>query len=203
MSKPHDPPDLRELVGDDVPQDELERLGRVHELLLRAGPPPELPGELAEPPEPDATIAFLPRRHWRPLAVLAAALALAAFGAGWLAASAGDSDGTAFPAIDFNVPMYGTEAAPNAVASIAVGEIDEAGNWPMAMTVRGLPALPQGRHYELWLTKNGKPVASCGTFNADDDTVTYLNAPYRLRQYDGWVVTRSGDERLLLRTTEI
>ena len=203
MSKPHDPPELRELVGDDLPQAELERLGRVHELLVRAGPPPELPSELAKPPEPDATIAFLPRRHWRPLALLAAALALAAFGAGWLASSAGDSAETTFPAIDFNVPMYGTEAAPNAVASIAVGEIDDAGNWPMAMTVRGLPALPAGQHYELWLTKKGELVASCGTFNTDDDTVTYLNAPYKLRQYDGWVVTRSGDERLLLRTTAI
>jgi hypothetical protein len=197
------PPDLRDLVGDDVPAEELERLGRVHELLLRAGPPPELPGELADPPEPDATIAFLPRRHWRTLAALAAALALAAFGAGWLAASANDSGGEAFPAIDFRVPMQGTMAAPNAVASIAVGERDEAGNWPMAMTVRGLPQLPEGQEYELWLTKGGKLAESCGRFNTDEDTVTYLNAPYRLREYDGWVVTRAGDERLLLRTTEI
>jgi Anti-sigma-K factor rskA len=197
------PPDLRELLGDDVPRDELQRLARVHELLVRAGPPPELPGELAEAPEPETTVALLPRRHWRPLAALAAALALAAFGAGWLAASSGDSDQRAFPAIDFRVPMQGTPAAPNAVASIAVGERDEAGNWPMAMTVRGLPTLPEGQHYELWLTRKGRLVASCGTFRTDDDTVTYLNAPYRLRQYDGWVVTRAGDERLLLRTTEI
>ena len=85
------PPDLRDLVGEDVPAAELERLARVHELLVHAGPPPELPGELAEPPEPDSTVALLPKRHWRPLAALAAALALAAFGAGWLAASARDS----------------------------------------------------------------------------------------------------------------
>ena len=115
------PPDLRELVGDDVPADELERLGRVHELLMRAGPPPELPGELAEAPEPGGTVALLPKRHWRPLAALAAALALAAFGVGWLAASAGDSGGESFPPIDFRVPMAGTPAAPHAVASIAVG----------------------------------------------------------------------------------
>jgi Anti-sigma-K factor rskA len=193
-------PDLRELIGDDVPAEELERLGRVHELIVRAGPLPELPGDLAEPPEPDATIALLPKRHWRPIAALAAALALAAFGVGWLAASVGDSDGEAFPAIEFRVPMQGTDAAPNAVASIAVAELDDAGNWPMAMTVRGLP---EDQEYELWLTRDGKLVASCGRFRTDDDTVTYLNAPYRLRQYDGWVVTRSGDERLLLRTTEI
>jgi Anti-sigma-K factor rskA len=193
-------PDLRELIGDDVPAAELERLGRVHELLFHAGPLPELPDDLAEPPEPDATIALLPKRHWRPIAALAAALALAAFGVGWLAASVGDSDGEAFPAIDFRVPMQGTDAAPNAVASIAVAERDDAGNWPMAMTVRGLP---EDQEYELWLTRDGKLAASCGRFRTEDDTVTYLNAPYRLRQYDGWVVTRSGDERLLLRTTEI
>jgi Anti-sigma-K factor rskA len=200
----HEPPDLRELLGDDVPEEELERLGRVQELLLRAGPPPELPGDLTEPPpEPEATIALLPRRHWRPLAVLAAALALAVFGAGWLAASARDSGGDAFPAVDFRVPMQGTQAAPNAVASIAVAERDEAGNWPIAMTVRGLPELPDGQEYELWLTKKGKLAAQCGTFRTDASTVAYLNAPYRLRQYDGWVVTRAGDKRFLLRTTKV
>lgn len=197
------PPDLRDLVGDDLPPEELERLGRVHELLVRAGPPPELPGELAEPPEPETTVALLPKRHWRPLAALAAALTLAAFGAGWLAASARDSGGETFPAIDFRVPMQGTPAAPNAVASIAVAERDEAGNWPIAMTVRGLPELRDGQEYELWLTKKGKLAALCGTFVTDANTVTYLNAPYRLRRYDGWVVTRAGDERFLLRTTKV
>ncbi len=138
-----------------MPPAELARLGRVHELLVRAGPPPELPGELAEPPEPETTVALLPKRHWRPLAALAAALALAAFGVGWLAASAQDSGSEAFP-IDFRVPMQGTPAAPSAVASLAVGERDEAGNWPMAMTVRGLPELPDGQYYELWLTRGGQ-----------------------------------------------
>jgi hypothetical protein len=194
------PPDLRELVGDDVSPDELERLGRVHELLVRAGPPPELPGELAAAPEPEATVAMLPKRHWRPLAALAAALALAAFGVGWLAASAGDSGGESFPPIDFRVPMAGTPAAPNAVASIAVAERDEAGNWPLAMTIRNLPP---NASYELWLTKKGKLAALCGPFRTEGDSVAYLNAPYRLRQYDGWVVTRAGEKRFLLKTTKV
>jgi hypothetical protein len=194
------PPDLRELVGDDVSPDELERLGRVHELLVRAGPPPELPGELAAAPEPEATVAMLPKRHWRPLAALAAALALAAFGVGWLAASAGDSGGESFPSIDFRVPMAGTPAAPNAVASIAVAERDEAGNWPLAMTIRNLPP---NASYELWLTKKGKLAALCGPFRTEGDSVAYLNAPYRLRQYDGWVVTRAGEKRFLLKTTKV
>jgi hypothetical protein len=194
------PPDLRELVGEDVSPDELERLVRVHELLVRAGPPPELPGELAAAPEPEATVAMLPKRHWRPLAALAAALALAAFGVGWLAASAGDSGGESFPSIDFRVPMAGTPAAPNAVASIAVAERDEAGNWPLAMTIRNLPP---NASYELWLTKKGKLAALCGPFRTEGDSVAYLNAPYRLRQYDGWVVTRAGEKRFLLKTTKV
>jgi hypothetical protein len=195
------PPDLRDIVGDDVPPDELERLGRVHELLVRAGPPPDLPSELAHAPEPAGTVALLPRRHWRPLAALAAALALAAFGAGWLASSARDSgDAESFPKIEFRVPMAGTPTAPSAVASIAVGERDEAGNWPLAMTIRGLRA---GEDYELWLTKKGKLAALCGPFRTSGDSVAYLNAPYKLRQYDGWVVTRKGEKQFLLKTTKV
>jgi hypothetical protein len=196
------PPDLRDLVGGDVPPDELERLGRVHDLLVQAGPPPELPTELAEPPEATGSVSVLPRRRWRTIAALAAALALAAFGVGWLAAAATDSGGESLPQVEFRVPMQGTEAAPHAVASIAVLELDEAGNWPMAMTVRGLPRLPAGKRYELWLTKDGKLIESCGTFHVAGDTVVYLNAPFRLRG-KGWAVTREDSKQLLLRTSTI
>ena len=76
MKRP--PPDLRQLLGEDVPADELERLGKVHDLLLRAGPPPELPTELAEPPAQGATASLLPKHRWRAVAALAAAFVLAA-----------------------------------------------------------------------------------------------------------------------------
>jgi hypothetical protein len=196
------PPDLRELVGDDVPPEELERLGKVHELLVRAGPPPELPTELAEAPEQGGAVSVLPKHRWRTIAALAAALALAAFGVGWLAAAASDSGGESLPKVEFRVPMQGTAAAPRAVASIAVLELDEAGNWPMAMTVRGLPRLPQNGRYELWLTKDGKLIESCGTFHVEGDTVVYLNAPFKLRG-KGWAVTREDSKQLLLRTSTI
>jgi Anti-sigma-K factor rskA len=195
------PPDLRELVGDDVPAEELQRLSKVHDLLVRAGPPPELPAALAEAPE-QGTVSLLPKHRWRTIAALAAALALAAFGVGWLVAAAGDSRGESLPKVEFRVPMQGTAAAPNAVASIAVLELDEAGNWPMAMTVRGLPRLPANQRYELWLTKDGKLIQSCGTFHAGGDTVVYLNAPFKLRG-KGWAVTREGGKQLLLRTSRI
>jgi hypothetical protein len=40
-------PDFHELVGNDLDPAERERLERVHEMLIAAGPPPELPQELA------------------------------------------------------------------------------------------------------------------------------------------------------------
>jgi hypothetical protein len=197
-----EPPDLRELIGDDVPPDELERLGRVDRLLRQAGPPPDLPGELAAPPRTGA-LAYFPVRSWRTVAALAAALALAAFGVGWLAGANQDSESSAFGPVDFTVPMHGTRAAPNGVASLTVFERDESGNWPMSMSVRGLPTLPEGEVYEVWLTRDGRLADSCGTFVAEGTAVVPLNVPYRLRQYDGWVVTREGEQEILLRTTEI
>jgi hypothetical protein len=40
------PPNFDELIGPDLPPGDRERLRRVHELLVAAGPPPEMP----EPP---------------------------------------------------------------------------------------------------------------------------------------------------------
>jgi hypothetical protein len=69
---------------------------------------------------------------------------------------------------------------------------DEAGNWPPKLVVHGLKPLPKGQYYEMFLTNGHKPSASCGTFRVTStggDTVR-LNAPYNLRRFDGWVVTR-------------
>ena len=41
--------DLRDLIGDDVDPEELNRLQRVHTLLEQAGPPPSLSPSLARP----------------------------------------------------------------------------------------------------------------------------------------------------------
>ena len=67
--------------------DEEVRLHRVHELLVRAGPPPDLPPALATPPlqTSDATILqfpLLPRRRFAFAAVAAATLALIVFAGG-------------------------------------------------------------------------------------------------------------------------
>ena len=57
-----DRPDFRELVGD-LPDEERARLERVHDLLIAAGPPPELPPALVEPDlDPrEENVEFLPR----------------------------------------------------------------------------------------------------------------------------------------------
>jgi hypothetical protein len=197
-------PPFDDLVGDDVTGTERERLQRVHDLLVAAGPPPELPETLATPlgSVRDDLVEPLPRRRLAATLVLAAALALAAFGAGVLVGDRA-ADGDAF-AVDFVVAMRGTEAAPAARASLEVGEQDEAGNWPMRMRVRGLPELRGGGRYEVFLTRKGELADSCGTFWVDgEESVVPLNAPYRLRRYDGWVVVREGTERVVLRTSEV
>ena len=180
-------PDFDELVGGPLAPGERERLRRAHEALLVAGPPPELPASLARPraARDRARSLLLP---------LAAALALAvAFAGGWFASGVAEQDP------EFTLEMLGTPGAPAAVADLQVYPIDSAGNWPMEMTISGLA---DGR-YELVLTRDGKPVVSCGLFLVHGRTVTHLNAPYRLRQYDGWAVTRPGSARILLRTDEI
>jgi hypothetical protein len=201
-------PNFDELVGADEPAEERERLRRAHEALLAAGPPPELPPSLAKPPgaQPPPRArrqprAF-PRRRLAASLVLAAALALAAFGAGYLAGNQG-GDEEAFET-DFVQRMEGTAAAPNALASIVVGKKDDDGNWPMVMTVLRLEPLPRGKRYELVLTKAGKPAVSCGTFTIDDEqTVVYLNAPYRLNAYDGWAITREDSDEILVRSERV
>jgi len=61
----------------------------------------------------------------------------------------------------------------------------------MRFTVQGLPKLPRGGYYELWLTRHGRLAAGCGTFNVQGGRTTVsLNAPYKLKGFDGWVVTR-------------
>ncbi len=189
------PPNFDELVGDLSPA-ERERLLRVHALLVAAGPPPELPPHLVVPPdEPRATVVPIPRRYrWAALSA-AAVLLVALFGVGYAIGHA------SAPEEAFTVPMAG---ASGASAELVVFARDAAGNWPMKLTVRGLPALERGSRYELWLTKSGKLVEQCGAFaTADVETEVPLNAPYVLRDYDGWVVVVNGSTAAVLRTDVI
>jgi hypothetical protein len=182
-------PDFDDLVGRDIDEGERARLERVHDLLVAAGPPPE---SAVAPP-----VQLRPRRRRAALLAIAAALAVASFAAG-----AAVVDQWGGRNVDFTETMTGTPAAAKANGSLAVFDIDAAGNWPMELTVRGLSPAANGRAFELWLTRDGKLEALCGSFltAADGSAVVPLNAPYRFDEYDGWVVVQKGSDTPLLTT---
>ena len=186
-------PDFDVLVGHDVPAEERERLHRAHELLIEAGPPPELSPELESVPWPDDALAPLfgrrRERRRRPV-LLAAALATAAV-LGFVLGQAATSSSTSIDARE-TVQLQGTPLARGAVGSLKLGKPDAAGNWPMVLQVKGLPQLSKGGYYDLYLTKSGMPLVSCGTINAKGDTVVRLTAAYNLENFDhnGWVIVR-------------
>jgi Anti-sigma-K factor rskA len=189
-------PSLDELIGAEETGAERQRLQHVHELILQAGPPPEISPELAAAPTLATTLGRK-RRAVKPRAMmlLAAALAVAiVFLAGYIVANKGG--GTASTTRNKPVEelaLKGTSAAPGAQAALQVWH-SRNGNWPMTLNVEGLPKLPAGSEYEVYLVRNGRPWGSCGTFRviSSRDTVTVtLNAPYSLRPGDSWVVTRA------------
>jgi hypothetical protein len=189
-------PDFDELVGTDLDALQRERLLRVHELLVEAGPPPELRlGEAAHSTvEP---VRLSSRRRRVAVLALAAALGVVVFAAGVLVGDWRSNPGT------FRVvTMTGTAYTTGVRATLTIFDADDAGNWPMELEVDGLAPASRGRPYELWLTKGGKLAALCGSFlaEADDTTVVPLNAPYRLKDFDGWVVVAEGSESPLLTT---
>ena len=185
-----------ELVGDIEDPAERERLRRIHELLLSVEAPPELAADHAAAPHV-APVALLPRRRRAALALIAAALAAALFGSGYLVG--GRSDDVEAVSV---IPMAGVNDGRGASASIELLPQDESGNWPLSVHLRGLqPSKDRTDYYELWLTKDGKLADSCGRFTVHPGLTTVtLSVPYGLRAYDGWVVTRRGSDRVLLRT---
>ena len=85
-------PDFFDLVGDEGTPEELAQLRRAHDMLLAAGPPPELSPRLAEAP---AALTAAGRSTWGrrkgTAFLLAGAVAAAAFGIGYLVADRGSS----------------------------------------------------------------------------------------------------------------
>ncbi|HEX9381141.1 MAG TPA: hypothetical protein VF891_06555 [Gaiellaceae bacterium] len=187
-------PDFEELVGKEVSAEERERLRAAHELLVQAGPPPELsPGMEAVPWPEEALPATWRRRRptqRRPL-VRAVALASAAL-VGFLIGHSTTSPTTSIEA-QRTVNLHGTKLDRDAIGSLELGKKDSNGNWPMLLRVTRLKQLPEGGYYDLYLTRHGKPIAKCGVFNVGRGvTVVRLSASYDLNHFDrnGWVVTR-------------
>ncbi len=186
---------LEDLIGapEDLSPEEHARLRGVHELLLEVPPPPEVPRRLRSAP---AVARPQSRRRRYVPALIAAALLAATFAGGYLAGRGGELETVR------TISMSGVGTGRDAVASIELLEADEAGNWPMDVHVSGLePNAGGGDWYELWLTTDGEPIASCGRFTVDaDETTVRLSVPYDLREYDGWIITRRGSDEALLST---
>ncbi|HET7571121.1 MAG TPA: hypothetical protein VFJ77_00465 [Gaiellaceae bacterium] len=188
-------PDFDELVGHEPQGAERDRLRQAHELLLAAGPPPELSPELEAGPTLAMTLGGRrPRQVRRRAALLLAATVavLVVFLGGYIVGnSGGGSGGESAVRI---IQLQGTGLAPNALASLSLLPEDTAGNWPMSLTVHGLPALDERQgYYAVYLVRNGKPWAPCGWFtvaNPSQGVTVTLNAPYQLQKGDSWVVTR-------------
>lgn len=87
--------------------------------------------------------------------------------------------------------LRGTSVAPHARARLEVWHA-RGGNWPLTLSVVGLPILPSRTYYEVDLVHGGK-WESCGTFRiagASDAVTLTLNAPRAIWKGDSWVVTR-------------
>jgi hypothetical protein len=176
------PPELRDLLGDDLPGEERARLERVHELLVAAGPPPELPSSLAEAPDrASRPPSRLPRRRLGAGLALAAAIALIAFFSGYAAGHQSSRKGFD---TDRSVVLG---SAGGIHAKVRFGERDANGNRPMLVDVQGLARARDGNYYALFMTKKGKPIVTCGTFNVHDKRRTTLRftVAYDLKGFDG------------------
>jgi hypothetical protein len=184
------PPEFDALVGTDLAPAERERLLRVHEQLVTAGPPPELPPNVEAGPTLAMTLSRPHRRVKRRALLLAATLVVLAlaFLGGYITGNHGGG-----LASGRTLALKGTPAAPAALASLRISPADAAGNWPMQLSAHGVPKLPAHGYYEVFLVRGGKPLAPCGSFvvgGTSGAVSVRLNAPYHLRPGDSWVVTR-------------
>jgi hypothetical protein len=179
-------PEFEELVDGVEDAEERARLRRVHDLLVATEPPPELSSTLLKPPPPRGHVLF-PRRRLSPRLVLIGAAVFGAFLIGLLAGSPGSNEG---PAAGIKIARtVQLEGAGDTDGAIGIGVRDARGNLPMVVTVWGLDHLSDGDYYTLALTKKGKPIVTCGTFNVSGNRTTVrMIAAYDLQRFDGWAV---------------
>jgi hypothetical protein len=188
-------PTLNELIGDEAAGAERQQLQHVHELLLEAGPPPELSSELEAGPTLGMTLGQRRRKvKRRAMLLLAAAIMVAlVFFGGY--ESRGSRSHAQTPVV--TQALEGTSLVPQAQGALQVWSSNDGQNWPMTLTVVGLPQLPPHNYYEVYLFRGGKILGSCGKFRVGSSGVAGgvtvpLTSPYSLQQGDAWVVTRPG-----------
>jgi len=188
------PPRFGDLVGNDLSPAERERLEHVHDMLVAAGPPPELPQELSEAPQPQGRLVDLARKRLRTGLLLAATLVIATFAFGYFLGARGEDSATSTLTPTKQVVLG---KAADRFAVVGIGERDSNGNWPMVVRVEGLEHLSKGDYYTLFMTREGKPVVQCGTFNVAEDGLTTISFPvaYDPARYDGLLLTRYSLEK--------
>jgi hypothetical protein len=187
-------PNLDELIGTEATGEERERLQHVHELLLEAGPPPELSDTLESGPTLALTLGKQKRgAKPRAMLLLAAALVVVIVFFGGYAVGDNRSGKSGNPPV-LAQALQGTSLAPQAQGTLEVWNSNDGHNWPMTLTVVGLPQLAPHSYYEVYLFRHGKLGGSCGLFrvgNSPQDPVRVtLTSPYQLEKGDSWVVTR-------------
>jgi hypothetical protein len=179
-------------VSEGLEPAERDRLRGVHNLLVEAGPPPELPASLATLPDgvtdAETTVVPLASKRRRRVGVgllLAAALTVVAFGGGFLV---GHGGGSSSPEAVRAVTMSGS----GATAALQVGAPDSGGNWPVSFTVSGLPAQKaKYAYYEIFVLRHGKPGYPCAGFRVNGaNTKVTFTVPYEVTQKTQWVVTK-------------
>ena len=187
-----EPPDLRDLVGRELPPGELDQLRRVDALLRSVPPPPhEVPTSLTQ------AVAEVPlagrRRPRRRRVTVALAFAALVIAASFFAL--GHWSGSRFVTA-YSVDLEPTASAPEARALVRVGERDEgSGNVELLVDVSGLPRLGEGEDYALWLERDGEWAATCGYFAVGEGTTTVrMTVSYQFRDFDAWVIS-GGDRR--------
>ena len=181
-----EPPNLHELLGDDLPEDEVERLRGVDALLRSVpGPPHEIPLSLTHAVEQVAIEpARIPRRRKALALAFAVLVAALAFGVGrW---SGGESFDAAWAA-----ELAATADAPGASAVVQVGERDEeSGNLELVLDVSGLRPLGPDEFYALWLVEDGEWGATCGYFSVGEgETTVRMTVSYEIREFEAWAIS--------------
>jgi hypothetical protein len=198
-----EPPDLPELVGGELPPEELDRLSRVDALLRSVPPPPhDVPATLTQAvAEVPLSGRRAPRRRRVAVALAFASLLIAAS-----FFALGHWSGSRF-VTDYAVELAPTASAPDAAALVRVGARDEdSRNVELLVDVSGLPRLDSNEAYALWLEKDGEWAATCGYFAVGEATTTVrMTVSYEFRDFDAWVISSANrrDESPPLLVAEI
>jgi hypothetical protein len=102
------------------------------------------------------------------------------------------------------MPLQSPSGAAEPVGMVQGGPLDTGGNTPLAVSVRGLPLLPAGARYALFLVGPGGTLFRCGDFVVGKGlTEVRLNFPGLVNRPFGWAVARETESgnagKILLR----